>query len=101
MGANVLGLVSENVVSTANIARGSQHDDHLIGCDGDGLLGIWVVPSVDWSIFGCVIDGRNSSVHFTPKLDGAEDWIVGLDLGTCFHLLAALLIDVRDGNIMC
>ena len=101
MGANVLGLVSENVVSTANIARGAQHDDNFVGGNGDGLLCVEVVPSVDWSVFGCVVDCRNSSVHFPPKLNGAEDWVIGLDLGTCFHFLAALLIDICDGNIMC
>ena len=50
VGANIFGLVSEDVLSSTNIAGGSEHDDHFLGCDGDGLLGVGVVPSVDWGI---------------------------------------------------
>ena len=101
MGANVFGLVSKDVLAATIITGFSEHCDDFGCCDGDGFLGNGVVPSVDWSIFGRVVDGRDTAVHFAPELDWAKDLVICFDLCTSLHFLAALLVDVRNGNVMC
>jgi hypothetical protein len=97
--ADVFGCIAKDLFATTTVTSRSEKFEYFGCCNFDGFLGDGIVPSIDGCVVCCVGDGGYTAVDLAPLLDWAKDGVCGLDLGSCFHFLAALLVNVCDGYV--